>query len=188
VKQTRDFGNELDRMGAMVGSHFLCPFPGTRIREQSEEYGIKILTKDWSRYTANRAVSETATVRAEMLDALAVQVEERVFQKLVEIEEKMKKETATQEELEYYLRLERMAFLYKLMIGRAIEKHGAWVNGSGKASADDILWTLARKVADAGSAPEQKAFHFLKYAVEIGSLACRQDGGNIRWEWKEGDR
>ncbi len=41
LKETIDFERYLDDMGAMVGSHFLAPFPGTRVREHSEEYGMK---------------------------------------------------------------------------------------------------------------------------------------------------
>ena len=39
--------------------HVLAPFPGTEVREKAEEYGITILTNDWSKYDANRVVTTT---------------------------------------------------------------------------------------------------------------------------------
>ena len=37
----------------------LSPFPGTEVREKADEYGIEILTSDWTKYDANTAVTRT---------------------------------------------------------------------------------------------------------------------------------
>jgi radical SAM superfamily enzyme YgiQ (UPF0313 family) len=39
--------------------HVLSPFPGTEVREKAKEYGITVLTDDWSKYDANRVVTTT---------------------------------------------------------------------------------------------------------------------------------
>jgi anaerobic magnesium-protoporphyrin IX monomethyl ester cyclase len=56
LRQTYDFARELS---TPYGFHVLAPFPGTEVREKAEEYGITVLTDDWSKYDANRSVTAT---------------------------------------------------------------------------------------------------------------------------------
>ena len=56
LKETVAFAQELD---TYYGFHVLAPFPGTEVREHADEYGLEILTSDWSKYDANRPVSRT---------------------------------------------------------------------------------------------------------------------------------
>jgi radical SAM superfamily enzyme YgiQ (UPF0313 family) len=56
IRQTYDFAREL---ATPYGLHVLAPFPGTEVREKADEYGITILTDDWSEYDANRSVTTT---------------------------------------------------------------------------------------------------------------------------------
>ena len=56
MRESYDFAREL---GASYGFHVLAPFPGTEVREKAEEYGITVLTDDWSKYDANRSVTTT---------------------------------------------------------------------------------------------------------------------------------
>jgi radical SAM superfamily enzyme YgiQ (UPF0313 family) len=49
------------------GFHLLSPFPGTEVRERAEEFGMRILTDDWSKYDANEAIVEHPDVSAEDL-------------------------------------------------------------------------------------------------------------------------
>jgi radical SAM superfamily enzyme YgiQ (UPF0313 family) len=56
LKQSVQFAQEL---GAPYGFHVLSPFPGTEVREKAKEYGIEILTNNWSKYDCNTAVTRT---------------------------------------------------------------------------------------------------------------------------------
>jgi anaerobic magnesium-protoporphyrin IX monomethyl ester cyclase len=183
MKQTIDFGHYLDEMGAMVGSHFLAPFPGTRVREHSEEYGIKILTNDWSRYTANRAIVETLTVTKEMFDVHAKEFEDGVLDKIRNIEDHLKRNIATNEERDHYALLERMAFFYKLMMNEVIEKHGTWQNGTW--AADDIIRTMAKRAAEPARTREESVIDLLKFGLDQGILEYRENHGEIQWGWVE---
>ena len=49
------------------GFHLLAPFPGTEVRERAEEFGMRILTNDWSKYDANGAIVEYDGCSAEDL-------------------------------------------------------------------------------------------------------------------------
>ncbi|MCJ7523157.1 MAG: B12-binding domain-containing radical SAM protein, partial [Dehalococcoidia bacterium] len=66
LQQTVDFARELD---TYYGFHVLAPFPGTDVRENADEYGLEILTSDWSKYDANRPVSRTAGASPEDITA-----------------------------------------------------------------------------------------------------------------------
>jgi anaerobic magnesium-protoporphyrin IX monomethyl ester cyclase len=183
LRQTIDFGHDLDEMGAMVDSHFLGPFPGTRGREHSEEYGIRILTDDWSRYTANRAIVETPTVTKEMFDAHAMEFEEGVIEKIKGIEDRIKQNIATDEKLDHYSLLERMGFFYMLMMNGVIEKNGAWLNGTSKPSAGDLIRTMAQRAAEPSQTRHENVFDLLKYALDQGILEYHEDQGQVRWAW-----
>ena len=67
LSQTLDFAQGLD---VFYGVHVLSPFPGTEVRDKAEEYGIEILTSDWSKYDCNRAVTRTKDVGPEEIAAL----------------------------------------------------------------------------------------------------------------------
>jgi len=56
LRETIRFGIELD---TSWGFNVLSPFPGTEVREKAQEYGVEILTNDWTMYDANRIVSRT---------------------------------------------------------------------------------------------------------------------------------
>ena len=56
MRQSYDFARQL---GTPCGFHVLAPFPGTEVREKAKEYGISVLTDEWSKYDANRAVTAT---------------------------------------------------------------------------------------------------------------------------------
>ena len=78
IQETFAFGETLKNMGLMYGFHLLAPFPGTAVREQHEDYGIRILSTDWSDYHANRAIVETPGVSQARLNELIVCLGRRI--------------------------------------------------------------------------------------------------------------
>jgi anaerobic magnesium-protoporphyrin IX monomethyl ester cyclase len=85
LKETVSFAKSLN---THYGFHLLSPFPGTEVRERAEEFGMRILTDDWSRYDANEAIVEYPDVRAEDLLAIDRQYKadiDRYIQKLEEL-------------------------------------------------------------------------------------------------------
>lgn len=51
------------------GYHFLAPFPGTTVRENSQEYDLEILSQDWDLYNANTAIVRTSSLSPEEMNA-----------------------------------------------------------------------------------------------------------------------
>jgi len=50
------------------GYHFLSPFPGTELMENIHRYDLKLLTKDWSMFDANRAIVQTQNLKPKEIE------------------------------------------------------------------------------------------------------------------------
>ena len=96
IEETMDFGKKMKRLGLSFGFHLLAPFPGTEVRKFRDQYGVRILTDDWSQYHANRAVVETQAVDHKMLDDIVVKWEKEYDDYLANIKDRMGKSKASQ--------------------------------------------------------------------------------------------
>jgi radical SAM superfamily enzyme YgiQ (UPF0313 family) len=184
LRETIEFGKRLESEGLVYGFHILAPFPGTEVRERCHALGIRILTDDWSRYHANRAVSETATVTAQMLDEIALEWEERFNNYLGDIKKRMASGQASVAEAYQVTNLERIVLVYDLMMKRVIERNGTWVDGS-EPDAVTPLDALIRRVAAATSHGESGVREALETAMRQGHLIATRQNGRICWNWKE---
>ncbi|HSR12263.1 MAG TPA: hypothetical protein VLS90_12540, partial [Thermodesulfobacteriota bacterium] len=157
---------------------------GTRIREHASEFGIRILTDDWSLYDADHAVTETDGVSAREVEEYA----KSFFGKLSADIEEMKDATLKgtyrgpfREEMEKRLEVD---FAWKLMAGDLLETQGRIsreeVSGNG-----GPLPSLAARFADSVSMPAFFVQEKLEKLVNRGLIRCRTEGDVFRWEWKE---
>ena len=174
-------------MGATFGFHLLAPFPGTEVRRHAKRYGLKILTDDWSRYHANRAVVETETVSAKMLDAIVIRWEKKFDDYLSHLD-RLRQSGGTPPETTWPLtRLEHTVVLYDLMMRRAVEERGLWQNGHGQVAPERALRALADRIpvpatANYGRDQLEKS---LRFALTEGYLKMSCEAATIRWEWVE---
>lgn len=183
LKQTTDFGKRLKDKGAMCGFHLLAPFPGTRVREESESLGIKILTSDWSQYHANRAIVETPTVTREMLDAIVSEWEDAFKEWLGEIKRLMETGEATAQEAALLTNLAHTVLIYDLMMGQVIEERGFWRHNGNPIARPDAFKTLIDRVAGATTHRPADISSALVYAAEQGNLRYEEGQGQIKWQW-----
>ncbi len=116
VQETVEFGEQINAMGTTYGIHLLAPFPGTAVRDQAEQYGLKILTNDWSQYTANSAIVETTHVNAEELERGPKRLESIAYEQIAAIQERLASGTASEEEQQNLAKLERMDIFYRIMM------------------------------------------------------------------------
>ena len=127
IKETMDFGKRLKHLGLAFGFHLLAPFPGTEVREQSDQYGIRILTDNWSHYHANRAIVETPAVNSRVLNEIVIDWENEYNQLLADIKERMQKKEASDEDAQQVINLERIVLIYDLMMKNEVERNGLLV-------------------------------------------------------------
>ena len=183
LKETTDFGKRLKDRGAFCGFHLLAPFPGTEVREEHERLGIKILTNDWSRYHANRAIVETPSVNREMLDEIVIEWEDAFKQWLGEIKRLMDTGEATEQEASLLTNLAHTVLIYDLMVDHVIEEKGSWRNNGKPIAGPDALKTLADRVASATSHQPKDISSALVYAAEQGNLSYEASQGQVKWRW-----
>jgi radical SAM superfamily enzyme YgiQ (UPF0313 family) len=183
LRETLAFGQRLKEKGLVYGFHILAPFPGTAVRERAAELGIRILTEDWSRYHANRAVAETRTVTRQMLDDIAVEWEDRFNRYLGDIRDRMQKGQAGADEAFQLTNLERIVLVYDLMMKNTVEQVGTWRDGQ-RANPGDDLNTLINRVDAATPHGRQKIQDALQAAANQGNLVCARVNGMVRWKWK----
>ena len=183
IQETLDFGEQLKDLGLSFGFHLLAPFPGTEIRADSRQYGIKILTDDWSQYHANRAIVETASVDREMLDQIVIAWENEYNQLLADIKQRMQTSEASVEEANQLINLERIVLVYELMMKNVIDQKGVWADDGRRMSPEENLRTLCDRVGSMIDADPQLLHDTLSHASRRGDLKCSEGNGRIQWQW-----
>ena len=169
------------------GFHLLSPFPGTAIRERAAEFGIKILTDDWSLYDADHAVTETEGLSAAEVETVA----RSFFQPLGAEIENMKKETLAgnyagpyREEMEKRLEVD---FVWKLLAGDLIEGQGEIPQEEVLAypPGGDPILPLARRLAESVSVPLNFTEEKLRKLSNRGLILCHRTTKSCKWHWRE---
>jgi radical SAM superfamily enzyme YgiQ (UPF0313 family) len=183
IEETMEFGKQLKKLGLSYGFHLLAPFPGTEVREQSDRYGIEILTDDWSRYHANRAIVQTPTVNHRTLDKLVIEWEDEFNQLLADIKHRTLKNEASEEEKQQITNLEHIVLVYDLMMKRTIEQNGFWHHEGGPLSMEDSLKALSDRISPLVDTEPTLLRTTLDRALEQGSLYCRVSDGTTQWHW-----
>ena len=185
LKETIDFGERLKNLGVSHGFHLLAPFPGTAVREESEAYGIKILTDDWSQYHANRAIVETPRASRKMLDDSVVDWEEAFSEWLDGIRIRMESGEATEDEAWQLINLERTVLIYDLMMARGIEEKGEWSIGASPVSVEGALTDLSVHLEGTVNNSAKEIRDALAYSLSKANLTYHEAEGKIRWAWVE---
>ena len=178
-----NFGDTLSKMGAQHGFHLLAPFPGTDVRDNIGQYDLKILSRNWSDYHANRAIIETAAVDKDTLDAVVIQWEKKYNDYLGDLKTLREKGLGTLEEIWPLTRLEHTVYLYELMMNRVIEEQGETDSPPTGGSTADAVQALVEKIKGSIKATDDELRRSLEFAVERGYLRPVQEPEKIRWEW-----
>jgi len=169
LKETDRFAQELE---ASYGFNVLSPFPGTEVREKAEEYGIEILTNDWSKYDANRAVTRTEGAGPKEITEILRQYYKRLKLLFAEIEK------ADEADLTEAMKpREDSTLAGALLQGDVIENLGMMeLKG-------DPVESLASRVAEIVPYPPPKVSANIKRWVEEGLLKYDLKGQHLVWRW-----
>ena len=178
AQKTADLANELLRdYGARYGFHLLAPMPGTEVYERADELGIRLLTRNWARYSANEPVAESYTMSAEEIMGIKAKYDEAVasawqgMRSQVEAGDPRYKreveERASQE------------FVWRLLKGDVIERLGLIE----ALDPDDPVEQLAQRVSKRLAVPLDMAQEELESLVKRGLLRCESAKGGFVWGW-----
>jgi radical SAM superfamily enzyme YgiQ (UPF0313 family) len=180
MEETISFAQSL---GIPYGFHLLSPFPGTKVRERASEYGLKILTDDWSLYDADHAVTETEGITAPEVESFT----KSFFGKLSADIEEMKQGTIAgtyqgpfREEMEKRVEVD---FAWKLLSGDLIEEKGKIPRHEVHAG-NGPIGPLAQHIAGIVSLPLPFVESKLRKLSHRGFILCREHRDTLRWEWK----
>jgi radical SAM superfamily enzyme YgiQ (UPF0313 family) len=182
LQETMTFARRLGEQGLTYGFHLLTPFPGTAVGDDPEAFGLRVLSRHWPDYHANRAVCATRGIGREELDAVAEDWERRFKDHLDDIGRRMACGQASEDERQQIRNMERTVILHQLMLREALEKRGPVPEGASHRA--DIL-ALSRHVADdLPDWPEDKIQDALRHALARKGLRCESapDGRSV-WRW-----
>lgn len=189
LKETLAFGERLKTLGVSYGFHLLAPFPGTRVREESDRLGITILSSNWADYHANRAIVETPSVSRSVLDDIVIRWEEDFNRYLGTIAERMASGEASAEEAWPLVNLERTVMIYDMMMAGALEKLETWPidMNANMCETDALLDNLTTHVTPflSEKTDSRKLRSTLAYALEHGHLAYHPQDDATQWRWTE---
>ena len=183
LKQTLDFGNRLKAMGVNHGFHILAPFPGTDIRQHIDDYDLQILSSDWQKYHANRAIIRTAAVDPKTMDAIVIEGERQFDQWLADIGQRREQGLASDEDAWPLVRLEHTVVIYEIMMKRLIEEKGAWQTEPSGRNAGKSMEELIIRISTDLDHPPARIQAAVRYAAEKQYLVCASKSGWIRWSW-----
>jgi len=174
LMQTYKFAKEF---GVPWGFHVVAPFPGTELREKAAEYEITILTNDWAKYDANRAVCRTKDVGpqeiAEILRKYFGDIKGYITYREIQAKEGKLSETEIKQE-----RMERQQrFVWHLLKTEVIENLGP------VAVADNPVSDLAVILAKNDSQPSTQIEEHVSRLMDEGLLVPDRAENQILWHW-----
>ena len=182
LAQTLAFGQRLKAMGVNHGFHILAPFPGTDVRDRIDAYDLQILSDDWRRYHANRAIIRTAGVAPETMDAIVIDGERQFDQWLADIGRLRESGQATEKATWPLVRLEHTVVIYDMMMKRLVEEMGAWKDDASE-TAEDSVERLIRRVSGELDHPQERIRAAIVFAVGEHYLSRTSADGRTRWSW-----
>lgn len=179
LRRTVEFANQLhDEFGSLYGFHILAPFPGSEVRDRARDYGIEILTSDWTKYDANHVVTRTPGADVGAIQAVADEYDERMERyfryqnflyesgQLHGFEKKM------------YLRRRRQQLLWKLLLDDVVE-------GFRPFQGADPVAQLKTAVAEAAEVAPEWAQAEIDRVLALGALVPERVDAGVRFAWAE---
>ncbi len=186
VGKSMSFAEELDyNYGAGFGFHILAPMPGTVLYERAKDYGIRFLTRNWEHYDANRVITETPTMNAEMVnEAMAI------YDWNVEIARqdiRRRAEAGEPECIAMVMGQEKQEFVWNLIKRDVLDSLGkvaaAKALDSGRAEAE-----LVRRVSLKLGRPLEIVQQQMRGLVADGLLQLEPGSDGLKWRWSDGRR
>lgn len=186
ARESMDFAEQLALdCGAGYGFHILAPMPGTPLYDRAEDYGIRLLTRDWSRHDANQVITETPTMSAEMVREVAAIYDQRV--EVAREYVKRRAEEGDAESIGMVKGKEKQEFIWDLIKGDVIEGVGRVAVGTARGH-DAAKHALVQRVSRRVGRPVEVVEPQISGLVASGLLRLELAGDHQRWRWSDGRR
>ncbi|MEW6186777.1 MAG: radical SAM protein [Thermodesulfobacteriota bacterium] len=186
LKDTAEFAKSLD---ILYGFHFLAPFPGTTVREKIDQYDLEILTDDWSRYDANRAIVRTSALAPEAINAF-VDAFDREIQAAWEKKVQAYHEK-TSENADDNLRVAghyRMNLVYRILSEDLLEVCGFFSEGSIEDGEEKTFEALCRRLEKVTASNWDLIVQTIKSFIDAGYVKLRKTEKGFSWYWTHNNR
>jgi anaerobic magnesium-protoporphyrin IX monomethyl ester cyclase len=178
------FGDELyHKYGAKYGFHMLAPLPGTELYERAKEYGIRILSRDWTRYNANEPITETTTMSTEGVKE-AMSIYDRGIEAAWD-NIKRQAEHGDPQCTQMIEGKEREQFMWSLLQADIIEKIGR-ITSAVALNSGDAESELARRVSRKLGSDIEVVRRRMSELIATGVLRLESKGNGARWQWTDG--
>lgn len=179
LRRTVAFANELrDELGSLYGFHILAPFPGSEVRERASEYGIDILTSDWTRYDANHVVTRTAGADVSTIQAVADEYDEMI-ERYVRLQDVLYANGKLEGfEKKLYVRRRRQELLWKLLLDDVME-------GLLPFTGADPVAELKRAVAETTGTAVERTGEEIDRVLALRALVPERTAAGVRFAWAE---
>jgi anaerobic magnesium-protoporphyrin IX monomethyl ester cyclase len=185
MNDSETFARSLD---IVYGYHFLAPFPGTTVREEIEKYDLEILTDDWSRYDANRAIVRTSALSDEDMEAFFAEHDRENIEYWDELEQQYRDGTISDDEFFRVYGKYRMELTFRLLSEDIIENQCTFpleTVRSADGSAEDLL---AERVTAYTGAEADIVRQAIADFVKHGFLRSAEKEGQLLWYWTHNRR
>ncbi|MEA1959659.1 MAG: radical SAM protein [Chloroflexota bacterium] len=176
ARESMNFAKELDeKYGAKYGFHILSPLPGTELYDNPEDYGLRILSRNWAKYDANKPITETEHMSPEQVLEISGEYDRAVGYVWDDIERRAKEgDPDCQEQVHKKISVD---FIWNLLQSDIIEHAGRTNNGT------NPVKELACKVASKLGTPLDVAEQELSILEKKGLLKYKSSGNGVIWQW-----
>jgi len=177
LKETVEFARNL---GTYYGFHILAPFPGTEVRERAEELGLRILTNDWMRYSANEAITETEGASVEDLNQV-----DREYYDMIDRFNKYLEKAGEEGKLDFigWHELEREKGMRCGKIRALLLQEDIIENLGKMETKGEVIEELVASVAKQVNYPINYLREGINDMVSDGLLQYELHEGNVKWKW-----
>ena len=178
LRKTVEFADELHgEFGSLYGFHILAPFPGTEVRERAADYGLEILSNDWTRYDANHVVTRTPGAGTAAIQAVADEYDDTMERYLRYQDHLFATDQLQGYERKMYLRRKRQSLLWKLLLDDVVEGLPAF--------RAEPVGELVAAVVEATGIPPEFARDELDRVLALGALVRAEGPEGTRFAWAE---
>ncbi len=178
LRKTVEFADSLhEEFGSLYGFHILAPFPGTEVRERAADYGLEILSSDWTKYDANHVVTRTPGAAPDVIQQVSDEYEATIERYVKYQDHLYRTGQLSGYELKMYLRRHRQSLLWKLLLDDVVEGLPAF---RGDANAQ-----LASAIAAAAGVRPEYAREEMDRVLALGALRASETAEGTRFAWTE---